>query len=108
MYAHSLAETISLGRRLDAGELRSVARRELGMLLAAALPVGALVLGALGILEDSTAGWLAMAFGLATLAAAGVLYATVERLGIAASALTIAVNLALGLVIVGLKAGLGH
>ena len=108
VYAHSLAETISLGRRLDGGELRSVAKRELGMLLAAVPPVGALVLGALGILEDSTAGWLAMGFGLATLAAAGVLYATVERLGFVASALTIAVNLALGLVIVGLKAGIGH
>jgi hypothetical protein len=108
VYAHSLAETISRGRRLDRAELRSVARRELGMLLAAVAPVGALVLGALGILQDSTAAWLAMAFGLATLVAAGVLYATVERLGLVASALTIAVNLGLGLVIVGLKAGLGH
>ncbi len=78
------------------------------MLLAAVPPVGALLLGALGILEDSTAGWLAMGFGLATLAVAGFQYATVERLGFLASALTIAINLALGLVIVGLKAGLGH
>jgi hypothetical protein len=108
VYAHSLAETISRGRRLDRAELTSVARRELGMLLAAVAPVGALVLGAFGILEDSTAAWLAMACGLATLFAAGVLYATVERLGVVASVLTIAVNLGLGLVIVGLKAGLGH
>ena len=49
-----------------------------------------------------------MACGLATLVVAGVLYATIERLGLVASALTIAVNLGLGLVIVGLKAGLGH
>jgi hypothetical protein len=108
VYAHALGETISRGRRLDGAELRSVARRELGMLLAAVGPVGALVLGALGILQDSTAAWLAMAFGLVTLVAAGALYATVERLGLLASALTIAVNLGLGLVIVGLKAGLGH
>ena len=78
------------------------------MLLAAAPPLGALLLGALGILADSTAGWLAMGFGLATLAVAGFQYATVERLGFLASAVTIAVNLALGLAIVGLKAGLGH
>ena len=108
VYAHSLAETISRGRRLDGAELRSVARRELGMLLAAVAPVGALVLGAFGILEDSTAAWLAMGFGLVTLAAAGVQYATAEHLGFLASALTVGVNLALGLVIVGLKAGLGH
>jgi hypothetical protein len=108
VYAHSLAETISRGRRLDRAEVVSVARREVAMLLAAVLPVGALLLGALGILQDSTAGWLAMGFGLATLAIAGFQYATVERLGFLASALTIAVNLALGLVIVGLKAGLGH
>jgi len=108
VYSHSLAETISRGRRLDRAELTSVARREIGMLLAAVAPVGALVLGALGILQDSTAAWLAMGFGLAALVAAGVMYATVERLGLVASALTIAVNLGLGLVIVGLKAGLGH
>jgi hypothetical protein len=108
VYAHSLAETISRGRRLDVAELRSVARRELGMLLAAVLPVGALVLGAFGILADSTAAWLAMGFGLLTLVVAGVQYATVERLGLVASLLTVGINLALGLVIVGLKAGLGH
>ena len=108
VYSHSLAETISRGRRLDRAEVLSVARRELAMLLAAVPPVGALMLGAAGILEDSTAGWLAMGFGLAVLAIAGVQYATVERLGFLASALTILVNIALGLVIVGLKAGLGH
>ncbi|MFL5972643.1 MAG: hypothetical protein ACJ750_09685 [Gaiellaceae bacterium] len=108
VYAHSLAETISRGRRLDRAEVLSVATRELAMLLAAVPPVGALMLGAAGILKDSTAGWLAMGFGLATLAVAGVQYATVERLGFLASALTILVNIALGLVIVGLKAGLGH
>ena len=108
VYAHGLAESIARRRRLDRAELGSVARRELGMLLAAAAPVGALVLGAFGILEDSAAAWLAMACGLVTLVVAGVLYATIERLGLVASALTIAVNLGLGLVIVGLKAGLGH
>ena len=66
VYAHSLAETISRGRRLDRAEVLSVARRELAMLLAAVAPVGALLLGAFGILQDSTAGWLAMGFGLAT------------------------------------------
>jgi hypothetical protein len=71
-------------------------------------PVASLLLGALGILRESTAGWLAMGFGLATLAVAGVRYAGVEKLGLLATGVTIALNLALGLLIVGLKAGLAH
>lgn len=108
VYSHSLAETIARDRRLDRAELASVAKRELAMPLAAVAPVGALLLGAVGILEDSTAGWLAMGCGLVALAAAGVAYAKAERLGLIGSAATVAVNLALGLLIVGLKAGLGH
>jgi hypothetical protein len=108
VYSHSLAETISRGRRLDRAEFASVARRELAMPLAAVAPVASLLLGALGILRESTAGWLAMGFGLATLAVAGVRYAGVEKLGLLATGVTIALNLALGLLIVGLKAGLAH
>jgi hypothetical protein len=107
-YAHSLGETIAAQRRLDRAELVSVARRELAMPLAAVAPVGALLLGAAGIVKDSTAGWLAMGCGLVALVVAGVAYARVERLGLIASALTIGINLALGLLIVSLKAGLGH
>ena len=44
-------------------------------------PVTALVLGELGVLRATTAGWLAMGFGLATLLIQGVRYARVERLG---------------------------
>lgn len=108
VYSDSLAETISRGRRLDRAELVSVARRELAMPLAAVAPVAALLLGATGIFRESTAAWLAMGFGLATLAGAGVRYASVERLRPLGWAMSVAVNLALGLLIVGLKAGLAH
>jgi hypothetical protein len=108
VYAHSLAETIHRDRRLDRAELGSVAKRELAMPLAAVLPIGALMLGAAGILEDPTAGWLAMALGLVALAAAGLLYAKAERLGLVGTAAAIGVNLALGLMIVALKVGLAH
>jgi hypothetical protein len=108
VYSHSLAETIVRGRRLDRAELTSVARRELAMPIAAVAPVASLALGAVGVLSDSAAGWLAMGCGLATLALAGIRYAAVERLGLLPTAFTVAVNLALGLVIVGLKAGLSH
>jgi hypothetical protein len=108
VYSHALAETIRLGRRLDTAEVASVAGRELPIPLAAAAPVTALVLGALDVLRESMAVWLAMGFGLATLAVEGVRYAGVERLGPLPTAVTVAVNLALGLAIVGLKAALGH
>lgn len=108
VYSHALAETIARDRRLDRAELVSVARRELAIPLAAVGPVAALVLGAVGVLQESTAGWLAMGLGLVTLAVAGIRYAGVERLGPLATTLTVAVNVALGLLIVGLKAGLAH
>jgi hypothetical protein len=108
VYADALAETIALGRRLDRAEFASVAGRELSIPLAATAPVTALVLGALGVLGQSTALWTAMAFGLMTLLVQGVGYARVERLSKLGTVATVAINLALGLVIVALKAGLGH
>jgi len=108
VYAHALGETAKLGRRLDWAELASVARRELAIPLAGVAPVTALVLGELGILRESTAGWLAMAFGLATLLLEGLRYAGVERLSPLGTAVTVGINLGLGILIVALKAGLGH
>lgn len=108
VYSDTLAESIARGRRLDRSELLSVARRELAIPLAAVVPIGILVLGAAGVFKESTAIWLAMIFGLLTLAAEGIRYATVERLGPIATVVTVALNVALGLVIVGLKASLGH
>ena len=108
VYAHSLAETISRGRRLDRAEFLSVARREIAMLLSGVIPVAALILGAVGVFKETTAVWLALGFGLLTLAVEGVRYATVERLSPLATVASVAVNVAFGLVIVGLKASLGH
>ena len=108
VYSHALGETVKLGRRLDWAELASVARRELAIVLAGVAPVTALAFGALGVLRESTAGWLAMGFGLATLLIQGIRYAGVERLSRLGTAVTVGINLGLGLLIVGLKAGLGH
>ena len=108
VYSDALAETVKLGRRLDWAELASVARRELAIPLAGVAPVISLVLGELGVLRESTAGWLAMGFGLATLLIQGIRYAGVERMGRLGTAVTVGINLGLGLLIVGLKAGLGH
>jgi hypothetical protein len=50
----------------------AIARRELGILHAAAGPTAALMLEAVGLLRASTSVWLALGIGLATLAAEGV------------------------------------
>ena len=108
VYAHGLGESIALGRRLDLGELEAIARRELSIPLAMVLPTIALVLGAVGIVRDATAVWLALAAGAATLALQGVRYARIERLGGLGTAVAVAVNLALGLAIVALKVAISH
>ena len=51
LYSHGLGESMARGRRLDGAELKSVARRELAILLAAAGPSVPLLLGALGVLR---------------------------------------------------------
>ena len=108
LYAHGLSESISRSRRLTMLELRSIARREIGILLAAAFPSVALVLGAAGLFRETTAVWLALGIGLATLAAEGVRYSRIERLGPLATLGMIAGNLALGLFVVILKVFVAH
>lgn len=108
VYSHTLAESLERGRRLDRAELGDVARRELSIPAAAVAPVAALVLGALGVLGTQTAIWLALGIGVATLGVQGARYAALEQLNRTATLAVIAVNLCLGLVIVGLKALLAH
>ena len=108
LYAHGLSESISRNRRLTWNELTEIARREIGILLAAGFPSAALLLGAIGVLKETSAVWLALAIGLATLAAEGVRYARIERLGVLATLAVIAGNLALGLFVVLLKIVVAH
>ena len=90
------------------GELGSVARREVSIIAAAVAPVTALVLAAVGVLGETTAVWLALGIGVVTLGVQGGRYAKVEQLDRSGTLTAIAVNLFLGLVIVGLKALLTH
>ena len=108
VYSHALGETITRGRRLDRRELTDVARRELAIPLAAVAPVAALLLGALGILRETTAVWIALLLGLGILVAAGIAYARIERMGRPGTFAVVAVNLAFGLALVALKAALAH
>jgi hypothetical protein len=108
VYAHGLGESIELGRRLDGPELVAIARRELWIPLAAVAPIAALAIGALGLVRETRAVWLAILIALATLMLQGARYAAVEQLGRTGTLVSIGVNTLLGLVIVALKAGLSH
>lgn len=108
VYSSAIGESIYAGRRLDRRELSAVAREESTIPLAAVLPVAALVLGAAGVLRESRAIWAALGIGLLTLGAQGARYAKVERLSPIATAVSVAVNLTLGLVIVALEVALSH
>jgi hypothetical protein len=96
------------GRRLDGAELRSVARRELAILLAAAGPSVPLLLGAIGVLRLSTSVWLALGIGLGILGLEGLRYARLEKLGVLATLAVTGANLALGVFVVVLKIAVAH
>jgi hypothetical protein len=108
LHAEGLAGSIAEGRRLTWADTRRVARHELGILLAAAPPALALALGAAGVVHETTAVWLALGLGVATLGAEGVRYARMQRLGLVQALVPIGVNLGLGLVIVALKVAFDH
>jgi hypothetical protein len=76
--------------------------------VAAVAPVASLVLGAVGILGAQTALWLALGIGVAILGVQGARYAAIEQLDRTGTLAVIAINLFLGLVIVGLKALVAH
>jgi len=108
VYAHALGESIERGHRLDWAEFRSIAEHEVPILAAAAAPVSVLLLGELGIIDEQPDIWLAFGIGFAALAVQGARYARVERLGWAGTTAVVALNLALGGVVVALKVVISH
>jgi len=108
VYAHGLGESLTLGRRLTGAELLTIGGHELAIPLASVLPLVAITLGASGVVEDGTAVWLAVAVGVATLAVQGIRYARLERLSRTGTVVSVAINLGLGLLIVGLKVILAY
>ncbi|HST17779.1 MAG TPA: hypothetical protein VLK36_08935 [Gaiellaceae bacterium] len=108
VYAHILGESLHHGHRLTRGEVLTVARRELAIPLAAVLPMGAVALGALGVLGNTLALWIAVAIGVATLTIEGIRYARLENLSRGGTLVSVGVNLAFGMALVVLKATLSH
>lgn len=108
LHAHSISESIALGRRVGTAEIRRIAVREIGIVGAAGLQCCALILGAAGVMAEPTSVWVAFAIGLVTLGAEGIRYARMERLGAAATLGAVAINLALGVGVVALKVAIYH
>jgi prepilin signal peptidase PulO-like enzyme (type II secretory pathway) len=108
VYSHGLGESLKEGRRLTAAELRAIAHREYSIILASVAPVAAIGLGAVGLVSGKFALQLAFAVGVVTLTAQGVRYARLEKLSRVGAIVTIALNLALGLTLVAVEAGIAH
>jgi hypothetical protein len=108
VYAHSLGQSVATDEHLSMSELRHIARREGSLVEAAVPPLGALMLGAFGLVSTRAAVWLAFSLGLAVLAVQGVVFARVERLGWLGTLAVVTANLGLGVLLVGLKLFVSH
>jgi hypothetical protein len=108
VYSHALADSLSTRAPIDRRSVVVLAREESSIVLAAAAPALALLLGAVGVVPDLTAVWIALGLGTITLGVQGLRYARVASLDRRGTIAVVGVNLALGLVIVGLKAIVSH
>ena len=108
VYAHAMSETIESDSHLSGAGLRRIADRELGIVLAAVVPILALILGAIGVIDETTSVWLGIALGLATLFAQGYRYSLAAKLGWVGTVSILLANVAFGLCIVFLKVELTH
>ena len=108
VYAHAIAHSVSHDEHLSFAELRGIGLREASILEAGVPPVAALLVGALGLISGQVAIWVALALGLAVLAAQGLLFARVERLSSLGTLLVVGLNLGLGLLLIGLKLVVSH
>jgi hypothetical protein len=102
-YAHALQHTVRSNEHLTFTEVRRIGRQEAALVQAGVPSIVVLLLGSLGLFDVDTAIWLAVAFGLIVLAVQGFVFARVERLGPSGTIVVVAVNLALGLLLVALK-----
>jgi hypothetical protein len=102
-YAHALAQSVRGDEHLTFPEVRRIGRDEAALVQAGVPSIVVLLLGSLDLFETDTAIWLAVAFGLIVLAVMGFVFARVERLGPTGTVVVVAINLALGLLLVALK-----
>jgi hypothetical protein len=108
VYAHSLGHVLAQDRHLSVAELRRIARHEAAIVEAAVPPLAAMLLAAFGLISTRASIWIAYGLGLAVLVATGLVFARVERLGLLGTLVVVALNLALGLILLALKIAVTH
>jgi hypothetical protein len=108
VYAHTVGQSVSHGRRVRLAELRHIARREGAMVEAALPPVVPLLLAAFGVISTQLAIWAAFGLGLVVLAVQGVQFARIEGLGRLQTVVAVAANVGVGLILVAVKLVLTH
>ena len=108
VYAHALAHSVSHDEHLSFAEIRRIAHREASLLEAAVPSVVALLAGAIGLISEGAAIWLALVLGLVVLATQGLLFARAERLAWLGMLVVVALNLAFGLFLIALKIVVSH
>jgi len=108
VYAHGLGHVLAQDRHLSLGELRRIARHEAAIVEAALPPLAAMLLAAFGLISTRASIWIAYGLGLAVLTVSGLVFARVERLGWLPTLVVVALNIALGVVLVGLKLFVSH
>jgi hypothetical protein len=108
VYSHGLAHSVGHDEHLSFAELRRIAHRESSLLEAAVPSVVALLAGALGLISEGAAIWLALALGLVVLAAQGFLFARAERLAWLGTLVVVALNLGFGVFLIALKILVSH
>ena len=108
VYAHSLGHVLAQDRHLSLVELRVIGRHEAAILEAAMPPLAAMLLAAFGLISTRASIWIAYGLGLAVLVGTGLVFARVERLGPIGTLVVVALNLALGLILVALKIAVTH
>jgi hypothetical protein len=108
VYAHALAHVVARDEHLSFGELRTIGRHESSVIEAALPPLAPVLLAALGLISTKAGVWIAYALGLAVLLTSGLIFARVERLGWLGTVVVVALNVALGVVLVALKLVVTH
>jgi hypothetical protein len=108
VYAHAMAFSVGTYTHLSLLEFGQIARREASILVAGIPPEAALSLGAIGLYGEQFALWLSFGLGLAALGLTGIVFARAERLGPYRATLAVLANLALGIVLIGLKVLVVH
>lgn len=102
-HAELLAQRYAAGRPLRSSEVTGRLREAFPMVQASLPPVVGLLAGAVGLVDDDTAVYLALGIGVAELAGWGIATGRKDQLGPLRTGLLIALNVGLGLTMVALK-----